>query len=274
MIPEWVQAITGAGAFVIGFIGLLAVYVQISRARGEAQIAYDRQNIERVRVKKHETLDFARTTLDFRYSTWSELADDFSAEEVALMIERAYVDESSGPDHDGSSSLNKALEYLGLLETFAIGIFQEVYDAETAYQLYASRLIAVFQNYEPLILRRRADSGRDTLYRWLEELADIFAAHRSAQHGSFNSCDCLLARPPALQAGEVPNGASPRSGFDIAPGAGVYAQIRGNWQPAVAVSCSDTSVLVEFALGPRPVDQRQRLVNVKRIRIAQRNPRS
>jgi hypothetical protein len=53
------------------------------------------------------------------------------------MIDRAYSEDLQDSDssEDGSEpqdrpkTLNKALEYLGLLETFAIGIFQEVYDA-------------------------------------------------------------------------------------------------------------------------------------------------
>ncbi len=131
------------------------------------------------------------------------------------MIDQAYSEQFQNPDslEDGSGpqyrsqTLNKALEYLGLLETFVIGIFQEVYDAETAYHLYASRLIAVAENYRPLITRRRADSGRDSLYQELETLGGVFSAHRKAKHSSFHKCGCLNnVRLPELQRGTEPDG--------------------------------------------------------------------
>lgn len=214
MTVEWVQAATGIGSLVVSFIGLAAVYVQLARARREAESARDQQNTERLRVKKKETLDFARSTLDFRNTAWAELADDFSSREVASMIDQAYSEDFQNCDspEDGigsryrSQTLSKALEYLGLLETFAIGIFQEVYDAETAYNLYASRLIAVAENYRPLITRRRADSGRDSLYQELVRLGSIFSVHRKAKHSSFHKCGCLNVRPPELQSSTEPDG--------------------------------------------------------------------
>lgn len=275
MTADWVQAATGIGSLVVGFIGLAAVYMQLARARREAQIAHDRQNAERLRVKKQETLNFARSTLDFRHTAWSELADDFSSREVALMINRAYSEDLQDSDgsEDGSEpqdrpkTLNKALEYLGLLETFAIGIFQEVYDAETAYQLYGNRLIAVAENYRPLITRRRADSGRASLYQWLEELARIFSTHKKAEHRSFHNCGCLNARPPELQRGIEPDGKIAKSGLELEPGSGVYVLVRGKWRPAVVVSNAQDAVMVDFTLGPRPIDQRRRLVVLERVRI-------
>lgn len=273
MTADWVQAAAGIGSLVVGVIGLAAVYVQLVRARREAQIAHDRQNVERLRVKKQETLNFARSTLDFRYTAWSELADDFSSRAVALMIDHAYSkdlhdsEEEGGEPQDRSQTLKKALEYLGLLETFAIGIFQDVYDAETAYELYGSRLIAVAENYKPLILRRRADTGRGSLYEWLEKLAHIFLTHKSARHHSFYDCGCLDARPPELQRGIKPDGEIVHSEDKLKPGSGVYVRARGKWRPAVVVSNAPGAVMVEFALGSWPIDQRRQRVVLKRIRI-------
>jgi hypothetical protein len=272
LTTDWVQAATGIGSLVVGFIGLAAVYVQLARARREAQVAHDRQNTERLRIKKQETLNFARSTLDFRYTAWSELADDFSSRAVALMIDQSYSKDLHGSEdgsepQDRSKTLKKALEYLGILETFAIGIFQDVYDAETAYELYGSRLIAVAGNYKPLIVRRRADTGRGSLYEWLEKLAHIFSTHKNAEHHSFHDCGCLNARPPELPRGIKPDGEIANSKLELKSGSGVYVLVRGKWRPAVVVSNAPDAVMVEFALGPRPIDQRRQLVVLKRVRI-------
>jgi len=147
---------------VIAAIGFLAVVYQIRS--GDMQ-----RRRENLRMCRQATLEFARQTLDTRHRDWPELPDEFSKEEVLGFIDRC---QSGGGAHD----LESAYGYLGLFETLCIGVQLGIYDAHTVDELYGDRLVRVFENYKPLIDRRRRDTGDEDFYISLEQAARDFKA--------------------------------------------------------------------------------------------------
>lgn len=181
--PDTYQALAAgvqaAGVIVtLGFIGIQFAQSQ-SLARSTARAELDeavRRTEERARNRRQATLEFARATLDYRYSNWGSLPDDFDAVGVRTVVTELIA----GRDED---TLRTVMEYLGLLETLSIGIEMDIYDADTAYELYGGRIAATAKNYRQLIEWRRDRAGRPSFYVGLESLAADFEGRMERDAG-------------------------------------------------------------------------------------------
>jgi hypothetical protein len=112
--------------------------------------------------------------MDLRYKNWQELPDDFSRDQVHRVLRSI---SGEGDLHLGAV----VQEYLGVLETFCLGIDLGVYDLDTASQLYGGRIIAVAENYAEFITARRAETSRPTLYIGIEEMGRRLRQHEATR---------------------------------------------------------------------------------------------
>jgi hypothetical protein len=153
-------------------VGLVFVALQIRQARQEASLAHEREQQGRERSRRQATLEYARETLDRRYTNWTSLADDFDGTAIHEMLDecKAKLD---------TPMLAIVMEYLGLLETLCLGIGMDIYDVETVHMLYGGRIIAVAENYSAFIAERRKATRRPLMYVGLEVQAEAFRARES-----------------------------------------------------------------------------------------------
>jgi len=157
---------------IAAFLGLLFLAYQVKHARDEIKRGDLQRRHEAERLRCQATLEYARQTLDTRYQVWPELPDDFNAEAVSRFVRKCIAGTSR-------ANLEAAFGYLGLLETFCIGIDRGIYDIDTADKLYGPRICAVAKNYWNLIEWRRNKTGTSTFYDGLEKVAIDFAVRRS-----------------------------------------------------------------------------------------------
>ena len=172
--PDVYQALASgvqaAGVIVtLGFIGIqIAQGQSLNRASARAELDETERRIEeRARNRRQATLEFARDTLDYRYTNWASLPDDFDADAVDQLVTEFIAGREQ-------QKLSAVFEYLGLIETLCIGIELDIYDADTAYELYGGRIAAASKNYGRFIKWRRDKVGRIAFYIGLESLAATF----------------------------------------------------------------------------------------------------
>jgi hypothetical protein len=172
--PDVYQALASgvqAGGVILTllFIGLQVAQGQsISRARAQAELDETARRIEeRARSRRQATLEFARDTLDYRYSKWGSLPDDFDVDAVHELTTKFIAGREP-------QTLGTVMEYLGLLETLCIGIELDIYDADTAFELYGGRIAATAKSYDRFIEWRREGAGGIDFYSGLKSQAADF----------------------------------------------------------------------------------------------------
>ncbi|MBB3326353.1 hypothetical protein FHX39_001297 [Friedmanniella antarctica] len=172
--PDGYQALASGvqAAGVIITLGFIGIEMNQSRATSRARAQADldeiaRRDEERSRGRRQATLEFARSTLDYRYSNWEALPEDFDRGAVESMVNEFIAGREQ-------RTLGRVLEYLGLLETLCTGIKLDIYDARTLYELYGGRVVATAQNYGLFIAWRRDLLGKKSLYVELESQAAEF----------------------------------------------------------------------------------------------------
>lgn len=137
-----VAALINLGAFV--FVGL-----QVRHAVGQSRKAAADTEFERRRQCKRDTIEAARATVKYREQLKAKLPwNDRDATQV-----KAYLDEAEGDDETKLA----IRAYLDYLEMLAVGANEGVLDVETLSRMSGSRILAVADNYQPYIVRRRQE---------------------------------------------------------------------------------------------------------------------
>jgi hypothetical protein len=164
-----------SAATVINLAAVLFVGVQVRQAAVQSRRATLAQQEEWVKARKRATVEFYMSTEPLNSRLKAALPFlDRNAEAAAEFLEAAER------DPDAAAAIRAYLDYL---ETLAAGANEGVLDLSTIDRMTGSRIVAVAANYAPYIERRRGELGAPGLYRELERLAELIAAHRARGSG-------------------------------------------------------------------------------------------
>jgi hypothetical protein len=143
-------------------LGALAfIGYQVVLARRSARDSYTVAAAEATRRAQQDTLDYYASTLSQRNELAAQLPDYTDTAGVAACLKEAQSDPSIGA---------RLKPFLSYWELFATGANIGIYDTQTLRRVCGSRVVGIWDAWEPYVLARRVALGNRALYSELEAL--------------------------------------------------------------------------------------------------------